>query len=159
MRGWEMKSALSAFRVYAGQPIDDGELCVYAFDGKVRKLDWEPLPDANHVLKAERWLDEEQNDGETYVIPALRAALNEKAKDPKAQLTVVLVSDGRFHRESTQAIKAAIKAAQAKRKVKATIGVVGVHRPTVKRPSLEAAVDGGGYFTFTTEKPKPKPSK
>jgi len=147
-----MASALAAFRTYAGQPIDDGQLKVIAFDGGVRELDWKPLPDANHVEAAERWLDLEQKDGKTLVVPALRAAL--RWEEDKPNLTVVLVSDGGFNAEDVCLIAAAIKSLQTARPTPAVIGVIGVHSPTFDLPKLKACVMGGGYYVFTTDKPK-----
>lgn len=150
MHGWEIDKAIEAFQTYAGQPIDEGELKVIAFDATANKWPhgWKPLPDADAINAAQEWLNGEfqaSNSYYTACLPAMKLAL----KDDVKELTVVVVSDGRFHKdENVKVIKQTIANLQAGRRHRAQIGVIGIHRPGADKPELRALVDGAGYYAF-----------
>lgn len=156
MKGPEFTRALTAVRSIAAQPVDQLEFAVLAFNDGVYR--WEGHPDADAppkwacapsedaVRAAEDWLSEQGAEGDTLVIPALAAALAEE----RDTLSVVLVTDGGFYRETQTAVLEALTSGQKARVDRgldeAVVVVYGVGSRT--RPVLEelGKVGKGGYW-------------
>ena len=147
----DLPRAWWAWRQITEQPTDDSNLAVWCFNGRVTRypVDWIALPDAEALGKATAWVESHQAEGDTLVIPALRAALKQRRKD----LTVVVVTDGHFHGERREQIQAAVAQLQAWREAKglgrAVIACVGVG--SVNERGLSACEDGGGVFRVEVE--------
>jgi Mg-chelatase subunit ChlD len=123
-------------------PSLEVEICLYSFESNTKRWSegWQKMPSLPVLNKARAFLALPVG-GSTQVVPALRQSLAEK----KEKLTVILISDGDFD-ETTETILKVIKAEQAKRKVPAVLGCIGVGH--VQQDSLKkvAEVGGGGYY-------------
>lgn len=144
MSGGSFRRAMAETRAIAGQPTDDLEVSVITFADQVESYPggWVKLPDAEALEELHTWISGQLvPTGNTRVIPALERALRVQRR----ALTVVLVTDGMFA-EVDSAVLEAIKAAQAARKQRATVAVLGIGTP---RDVLEqiGRVGAGGYFS------------
>ncbi len=158
MHGDHFSRALRAVRDLIEHPTDDLEVALIAFnDGAIRwpgkpeeaprnvPAGWAALPSDTVVAEAEGWLEALGAGGDTLVIPALRAALGER----RAELSIVLVSDGLFGRERTDDILGVISGAQAEREAAglghAIVAVYGLG-PNQKVLCRIGEVGRGGYI-------------
>ncbi len=163
MAGLKFDRACGAVLEIAGQPVDEMEMAVFAFDNtptrwpgipEPRDLEqgikgipkgWAALPSQVAMNKSSRWLSGISPDGGTLVIPALLAALAEERKE----LSIVLITDGQFYQERTDTILAAVETAQRAREAKglgrAVILAYGVAGESTALQKL-AEVGGGGFY-------------
>lgn len=125
MRGDKLGAACAAVLSALQQPVDEMEIAVIAFNDQPRRWPgipeeaegrsipkgWAGLPSQEAVQAAEKFLGELGAGGDTQVIPALREGLAE----PRAELSLVLVSDGIFQREAPDDVLAALEAGQKER--------------------------------------------
>lgn len=158
MRGDKFGAACKAVVGAFEQPVDELEIAVLAFNDEPRRWPgipeegeggrripegWAALPSREAVEKAERFLSETGADGDTLVIPALTRALAEERRE----LSLVLVTDGIFQRESADEVLAAFEAGQKAREERELGRVVllaygvGGEAPVLR--SLGAAGRGG----------------
>ncbi len=156
MKGPEFTRALGAVRTIAGQPVDQLEFGVIAFNDGVHRWSgiagddlppgWAVAPSQDAVQQAEDWLGNLGAQGDTLVVPAIASALAEQ----RDKLSVVLVTDGGFYRETQNAVVTALRTGQKARADKglgeAVVLVYGVGSRV--RPVLEAVgKEGqGGYW-------------
>lgn len=144
MSGKPFDKALTALAAVAAQPTDDMEISVIAFESQVARWPrgWVQLPDAEAVDAATAWLSEQGSGGNTFVVPALEAALKEK----RTELTVVLVTDGIFNEDDSVVLEAVRKAQEQRveygRAIVAVLGV-GKAKPVLRMLAEEGK---GGYF-------------
>lgn len=166
MAGLKFDRACGAVLEIAGQPVDELEIAVVAFDSTVSRWPglpepsdpergikgvprgWAALPSQLAMDESSRWLNGISPDGGTLVIPPLRAALAENRKE----LSVVLITDGQFYQERTDVILAAVEASQRQREEKglgrAVILAYGVAGESNALKRL-AKAGGGGFFKRT----------
>ncbi len=139
-----IKLALSAASQIARQPVDDGHLLLLTYQDTTQAYPggWIALPDEDGVSKAEAWLGSMPADGDTHLGQALAVALAR----PESGLTIVVVSDGKLHRETTESLLRVFAEGQSNRKDRAVVGVWGVGhvKPTPELMAL-AKAGGGGY--------------
>jgi hypothetical protein len=133
-----MGDVMKIVRAIVGQPLDEFEIAVGTFDNRpgrwpgVPEADahrpvppgWARLPSADALKLAETWLQHEApKGGGTEPEVALKAALAE----PRADLSIVYVTDGEYTAED---VMKAIRQGQAARKAKglgeAVIAVYGI---------------------------------
>jgi hypothetical protein len=164
----DLRNALNFVRGVMMQPLDEFEFGIIAFDGQTYRWggipepkqtppvppNWAALPSQIAIEKATQWLQNLNDNGSTEVIPALNIALRENRDD----LSIVVVSDGGFHAESTKSILEAIKQGQAWRKKsklkRAHIMAVGVDDSANDALSKIGEEGGLGYFY-----PAPEPEE
>lgn len=125
MRGDKFATACAATLGAFQQPVDELEIAVLAFndepkrwpgipeegDGRSIPAGWAALPSEEAVRKAEKFLSDLGAEGDTLVIPAIGKALEEERKE----LSLVLVTDGIFQRETQEEVMAAFEAGQKRR--------------------------------------------
>ena len=124
MRGDKLGAACTAVMTALQQPVDEMEIAVIAFNDQPRRWPgipeegerkvpkgWAALPSQDAVKAAEKFLGELGAGGDTQVSPALREGLAE----PRDDLSLVLVSDGIFQRESPDEVMAAFESGQKQR--------------------------------------------
>lgn len=164
MNGDKFTQACNAFVEIAAQPIDEMNIAVIAFSDKAIHLDWAPaedvvehwtgLPSKDAIDKASDFLLSLGANGDTLVTPALIAAL----KQEKKKLSVVLVSDGEYHRETTASILDAIAACQQWRREsafgEAVLAIYGVGAES-EALGIIAKANTGGYFTEASRDTRP----
>ena len=154
MAGPELARAVSAFLEIAQQPIDDGSFTIYTFCDTVGEWPegWQKMPSADAVKKANTYLSSLKGNGDTFVVPAFKEAL---ALDKK-ELSVVVITDGRFGSPDGHILKEleAYQKARVKRKLpRAVIGAIGVSKwATGDSLAAIAEAGGGGYYKFTEGK-------
>jgi len=156
MSGRPFSKTLQAMKMIASQPVDDMEMGIIAFaDHPTRwtpskKKTWVKLPSAKAVKAAEEWLIKQGASGGTRIVPALRMAL----KDPAKDLSIVIVTDGVFM-ETNDAVVEVVQELQKKRAKskcgKAIIGVIGVGG--IRQDVLKSLgeVGEGGYYDSKSE--------
>ena len=127
MQGDKFAAACQAVTQALQQPVDELEIAVLAFNDTTSRWKgvpeaaregrhavpegWAALPSQEAVEQASAFLLEAGADGDTLVIPALEAALKEGRKE----LSIVLVTDGIFQRETGDEVLAAFEAGQRRR--------------------------------------------
>ena len=163
MAGLKFDRACGAVLEIAGQPVDEMEIAVFAFDNtptrwpgipEAKDLEkgikgipkgWAALPSQEAINTSSHWLGGISPDGGTLVIPPLLAALAEERKE----LSIVLITDGQFYQERTDSILAAVEKAQKARVAKglgrAVILAYGVAGESIALQKL-AEAGGGGFF-------------
>lgn len=136
--------ALEAASAIARQPIDEAAVLPIAWSGDVRTYPggWENLPSAEAAERVETWLGAASTDGDTYLGPALVVALSR----PESDLTIVIVTDGDLHNETTEKLLAVLASGQAKRKQRAVVGVWGIGHAKPRETLLALAKAGGGGY-------------
>jgi Mg-chelatase subunit ChlD len=159
MTGDPIRQALLAVNRFLVEPTDELQVALFAFaddtsrwpgipePGGPRPVPpgWAALPSETAMQQAEEWLQSFPTRGGTIVIPALRDAL----KEPRLELSIVLVSDGKFSEDQVAALPGIIAEAQVER-AKAGLGeaVVACYGLGDQADSLRAIAQagGGGYF-------------
>lgn len=146
--------AIEMTLMVASQPTDDMEACLIGFTRtSLRwKQGWKKLPSQKVVDDMGAWVKQfASNWAGTELGPALTQALAEEKKE----LTVVIISDGEFYRESTKALLAILEEGQKAREKKKlpravvmTIAV-GKKQSANKLRALGKAGKGGCYLWTT----------
>lgn len=125
MEGEKFVRAANFVIAIAEQNFDQFELGILAFAGENYRWggipdptstppipkNWAALPSQESVDQAYDWIMDLGAGGDTIVIPALRDALQENRR----YLSIILISDGMFHRETTDEIVNTIETAQSER--------------------------------------------
>jgi hypothetical protein len=160
MNSEDLAIAISFVRGVMMQPLDEFEIGIIAFDGATYRWpgipepkqtppvpkNWAALPSAPAIEQATQWLQNLNDNGNTEVIPAIDMALKEK----RDELSIVIVSDGGFHAESTKDILEAIEKGQKWRKDnklgRVNIMAVGVDDTPNNALTKIGEVGGLGYF-------------
>jgi Mg-chelatase subunit ChlD len=143
-----VQAAIEAASAISRQPVDEASILPIAFTDHPQKFPggWISLPDEDAVGNAQGWLMGQGSEGGTRLLPALIMAM----KCRRANLTVVLVTDGEFFNETGDEILACFARMQAWRKAEglgpAVLGIwqVGSTKPRIKLAAL-AKVGKGGY--------------
>ncbi len=172
MAGMKFDRASQAVLEIAGQPVDEMEIGLIAFDNHPSRWPgipeegvegrpgvpkgWAALPSQEAVDDASTWLRKINPTGGTRAIPAMEAALAED----RNQLSIVLVTDGQFYQETSAKILAAVKEAQ-KRRVDKGLGraVVLVYGVGDTHSILEelGKRGHGGFYRNPDAPPVPEP--
>lgn len=137
--------ALSAVSQMTRQPIDEAAVLCMAWANHVTTdvAGWEKLPSEEGAARMEGWISAQQGgNGDTFLAPALKAALARPEKD----LTIIIITDGELHNDTTEGLLATLKAGQAARGEKgpATVGVWQVQNTKEPKPTLLALAKAGG---------------
>ena len=144
------KTAISAFRVFAAQGLDDGKLLACTFGNELRtwKRGWVGLPNKTAIDDIAIWASKQaKHDYVTRLAQPLDRAMKAKPRE----LMVVIVSDGRFY-ERDDAILTVLKRANLTRtfggRPACMVSCVGVDGGS---PTLEAIAraGGGAYITVS----------
>lgn len=161
MQGDKFAAACAAVNGAFQQPVDELEIAVLAFNDTTTRWKgipeagenpvpegWAALPSQDAVEDASRFLAEVGADGDTLVIPALREALEEA----RSELSIVLVTDGIFQRETGDEVLTALQEGQAQRQERgqgpALLMVYGVGSESEVLSRL-AREGKGGYMRET----------
>lgn len=148
--------ALQAVAEVASQPTDELEIGVISFNDTVARWPgfpeddlpqgWARLPDLKAVESVGQWLERQGARGGTRVVPALRLALEE----PRQELSVVLVTDGRFVSDEIYQLPGLVESLQGERcrqgQGPAVILVYGVGREMEHLRELGRQGAGGYYL-------------
>lgn len=138
--------AVRGYLDIAQQGSDDYAMRLRVFDNHARawRAGWVNLPDKLAVDAAHEWLLKQAARGGTRVGPVLA----ESIREPRRELTVILISDGQFYQETGTRILNTVAKAQAWRveqglgKAVVAVVFVGNHEPSALM--LQLAKEGGG---------------
>lgn len=129
----DLARAIDATLLVAEQPTDEMEIAVIAFSGSTLRWPgvsdppgtpnpvppgWASLPSQKAIDEVRSWLSSFRGAGNTHILPALAAAMQEQ----RDELTIILVTDGMFNDSLmvpvslTKAILGTISYHQSKRK-------------------------------------------
>lgn len=120
---------------------------------------WAALPSMEAVEQGYKWITDLGAGGDTLVIPALQEALQEN----RDNLSIVLISDGMFHREATSDIIDAIEEAQSDRVEnglnEASIMIFGVSAEDIYNSlgRIATDVEASYYYPKTEDNSEPEP--
>lgn len=169
----KLQKAIDAVVAIATQETDDLNVAVATFgDGTTRwpgkphtepdnnpPEGWATLPSKETTDALAKWLGERRSSGGTPVVPALQAALSEKAPKNGA-LTVILVTDGKFD-EQPEVVLSELARLQAMRKSKAVIVCYGINSrddiDSLRLIAIQSKKDNllGGYYAEDLESAEP----
>ena len=153
MRDYKLEDGITAITSMLKEPTDDARFGLIAFNGEAIRWEgiqeeecpkgWALLPSVEAVEKATKWMGDLTVKGTTVLLPAMALALG----DPTEDLSVILISDGLYNQEITEALIGSIALLQAKRKNPARIFVIGV-KARQDDPVLNwlAKTYRGGYY-------------
>lgn len=160
MRGAAMEHARNCLLELAGVPTDDLEFAVLAFNNHAYRWPgipgagaperWAALPSEEALLSAHEWIDSLEPSGDTHGVNALSIALSE----PVDNLTIVVITDGKFNGPDDNNIVRDVQAFQDFRVSerglsRAGIVVVGVGTYCASDERLRA-LGAGGLFVVST---------
>ncbi len=161
MAGLKFDKASQAVIEIAGQPVDEMEIGLIAFDNAPSRWPgipekaqegvpavpkgWAALPSKEAVDSASGWLRKINPTGGTRLIPALKSALAED----RDKLSLVIVTDGQFYQETSTKIYAALEEGQKAREAKglgrAVVLIYGVGESNSTLKKLGELGQGGFY--------------
>lgn len=164
MQGDPLSEAIGTISRFLHEPVDELQVGILAFsDGTTRwpgvperrparpvPEGWAAFPSKEALEKAQGWLADLPARGGTNVAPALREALTE----PRRELTIMVISDGKFPDSQANILPALVAEAQAEREKlghgRAVIACYGIG-PTEATLARLAELGEGGYFRDVPE--------
>ncbi len=165
MEGPKYGQAVRAAMWVARQAGDDGKIKIVIFssatrwwtppekdrEGKSRNTEggWLRLPDGDGLTSAETWLKSWGPAGGTAMADSMEEVLSVDPEDP---IGIIAISDEDFDEGTTNTIERITKA-NALRKSRATIGVIGIcPNPAVEEFGVFMANDTGGAYVKISKK-------
>lgn len=164
MQGDPLSEALGAVTRFLHEPVDELQVGILAFsDGTTRwpgipekraarpvPEGWAAFPSKEALERAQGWLSDLPARGGTNVAPALREALSEARRE----LTIMLITDGKFPDAQSNVLPPLVAEAQAEREKlghgRAVIACYGIG-PTEPTLIKLAELGEGGYFRDVPE--------
>ncbi len=172
MQGDPLSEALGAVTRFLHEPVDELQVGILAFsDGTTRwpgipekraarpvPEGWAAFPSKEALERAQGWLADLPARGGTNVAPALREALAE----PRGELTVMLITDGKFPDSQANVLPPLVAEAQAERERlghgRAVIACFGVGPAEATLIKLAQLGEGGYFREVPDEEPAPEPA-
>lgn len=173
MTGNPLRDALGVVRDFMSSPVDELQVGIMTFsdaterwpgrpepDARPRPVpaDWAAMPSEPAMRSANEWLGQHPASGGTNVAPAMQRALSEARRE----LTILLVSDGKFPDAQMNVMPALIAETQAERvrlgHGEAVVACYGIGSCSIETLASIARIGHGGYFRTVPDEQQSEPT-